>query len=433
MASGGEQDSGWWLPEDFSVHGPSIDHLFIAIFWLTMVTFVAVWVVMGYFLIKYRHRSDRRKAHFTHGNTRLEMVWTLIPAIILIFLALVTKRVWDNYRYSPVDRDPNLCRILVVGQQFKWNVVYPGPDGKLGRYLVFPKTTDLTWPIDPPGADKYDWPKDPQTDKPYPGPAFAPPEEARKAINAWIDQRNPLGKDMTDEAGKDDDWQGALSRPVFVPKGRPVEVTLSSKDVIHDFFLPNYRVKLDAVPGMRGLLYFTATKSSAELEAKSRREYSADELVRLMAQKGAPDYKLVVPADAPNVDVVDGVHRYYREVKKTKTSKGKKIEVTAHETVARDQDFITPDLLNDLKSIGVTKVQAFVPKVWDLVCEELCGAGHTTMRGQLIVLEPEEFHKRFEAAPAAAADATDRAVQPTTAPSGGGGNAVAASAAALKP
>src|SRR5207253_9794709 len=91
----------WWLPPVRSEHGPAIDALFTVIFWITMVTWVAVTITMIVFMIKYRHRPGKAKAHFTHGNTRLEMTWTIAPAIILAVLALFSKKVWDNYRYSP--------------------------------------------------------------------------------------------------------------------------------------------------------------------------------------------------------------------------------------------------------------------------------------------------------------------------------------------
>src|SRR5215468_6946431 len=85
--SGGWGD--WWLPPDRSTHGHSIDSLFTVTFWITMVTFIAVELCLVVFLIKYRHRAEKKKAHFTHGNTKLEMAWTLAPAVVLIVLAIL--------------------------------------------------------------------------------------------------------------------------------------------------------------------------------------------------------------------------------------------------------------------------------------------------------------------------------------------------------
>jgi len=132
----------WWLPPDRSIHGAGIDSLFMVTFWITMVAFVVVEICLLVFLIKYRHRPGKKKAHFTHGNTRLEMAWTLAPALILAGLAVANKGVWDRLRFNPDADRVDKATILVIGQQFKWNVVYPGKDGKLGRYLMFPKPTD---------------------------------------------------------------------------------------------------------------------------------------------------------------------------------------------------------------------------------------------------------------------------------------------------
>ena len=163
--------SDWWLNPNYSEHGKSIDTIFYFVFWLTTIIMVAVEILLVWFLIKYRHRNNGRKAIYSHGNTKLEMIWTIIPAIILIVLALWTKRVWDNYRYSPIANDPNRLQVMIIGEQFKWNVIYPGPSGRIGRYLVYPKTTDLKWPTVPPGKS-YNFPN-------VPGPAYLPEEQAR--------------------------------------------------------------------------------------------------------------------------------------------------------------------------------------------------------------------------------------------------------------
>ena len=82
----------WWLPKDFSAHGPAMDWLFNVIFWITMVIFVVVELLIVYFAVKYRFRPGR-KGIFSHGNTRLEMAWTIAPAVVLLWISLATKRV----------------------------------------------------------------------------------------------------------------------------------------------------------------------------------------------------------------------------------------------------------------------------------------------------------------------------------------------------
>lgn len=375
----------WWLPPNHSAHGGAIDNLFKLIFWITMITFVVVEIVLVVFCIKYRSRPDRKKAHFTHGNTRLEMAWTLAPAVILAVLALLSKKVWDNYRYSDSSEDPHRAEVLVIGQQFKWNIIYPGPDGKFGRYLIWPKPTDANWPPGPDG-------KNPMFGG-VKGPAdFHDYEKARNQIAVYIDQVNPLGKDFTDPDGKDDNYQGALARELVLPAHRPIEVQLSSKDVIHDFFLPNFRVKLDAVPGMRGHIYFTSLITSKEREALSKKKYGIDELTEAINSPNKPDFHVIVneTENTEGAELYKVPHtsvKYWRYADKSK------------KTIVRDGGSITPAIAKQLKDAGIKEVWASEPGVWDLVCEELCGQGHGTMRGQVTFIDSDEYDKKGFDAP----------------------------------
>jgi cytochrome c oxidase subunit 2 len=368
-----ENGSGWgewWLPPEHSTHGAAIDSLFNWIFWITMVAFILVEGVLVVFLIKYRARPERKKAHFTHGNTRLEMAWTLAPAVILAVLALASKKVWDNYRYSPKGDDPGRAVVLVIGEQFKWNVIYPGPDGKLGAYLKYPKPSDAHWP----GGVTYQGTK---------GPAELPYDKAIAAINAYIGDTNTLGKDLNDPDGKDDNWELRPGREIVLPKGRPIEVQLSSKDVIHDFFLPNFRVKLDAVPGMRGRIFFESTMSTTEREKATRKTYKIDEMIAAVKNPGTKELTLVVDDNSPGTEFYKprqgpGYRRYADKDKKT---------------IARNNAVVTEEIAQKLKDAGVTEVIAYLPGTWELVCEELCGGQHTTMKGVVRFLEPEEYDK----------------------------------------
>lgn len=367
-----------WLPADFSVHGRSIDLIFLFIYWVTLAVFIAVEVLLAWFVVRYRRRPDQAKARFIHGNTRLEIVWTVIPAAIFLVIAMWSQRVWDDYRLSALADDPRRVPILVIGEQFKWNIIYPGPDGKLGRYLVYPKVTDLKWPALPKGIS-YPFPAE------FPGPAYMPADKAKAILEAYTSQVNPLGKDFDDPDGQDDIWQGALARPLEIPKGRPVEIHLSSKDVIHDFYLPNFRVKLDAVPGSMGRLYFQATRSSAELERASRRPYSLEELDASLKQNKS--FIVVIgPETAGANERVDRRHHihYWRYADK------------AGETIIRDGAPITADAIPALKAAGIAQVTAYQPQFFELVCEQLCGAEHYTMQDRVIVLEDDEFRKKYE-------------------------------------
>ena len=173
------------LPEQASTYAPDIDGMFHLIMWITGVIFVVVEVVLVVFLVRYRHREGR-VATYTHGNNRLEVIWTIVPALICVMLALLSRRIWDHVKENmPAEG----VEVHVTAEQFAWNFRYPGPDGK------FDTADDIL----------------------------------------------------------------TLNQLHF-PVGKPVIVTLTSKDVIHSFFLPEFRVKQDAVPGMRTRIWFEGNR-----------------------------------------------------------------------------------------------------------------------------------------------------------------------------
>ena len=370
----------WWLPTNYAVHGQAVDALFQWFFWITMAVFVGVELVLILFILKYRARGDKTKAKFIHGNSRIEMLWTVVPAIILVALALGSRRVWNDFRDSPLINDPGRSKILIIGQQFKWNVIYPGPDGKFGRYLVFPKPTDLTWPVGPDGQ--------PTRFAGVAGPSLLPLPQAVSAINSYIDSENPLGKDFSDPDGKDDDWSPEPGRPIFVPVNRPVEVEVESKDVIHDFFLPNFRVQLYAVPGMLGRFVFTPMTTTAELEAASRETISIDELQKRLSFPANAD--LTIDIDEKTAGAVHDKTgwRYVDSTKKKKPA-----------TIIRNGMEFAAGVVEKLKTAGITQVTVHKPQPFEVACAQICGAQHYLMRGELIVLSQDEFDRRFPSAP----------------------------------
>lgn len=175
----------WWLPENVSTFGRDIDWLFQLIYAITMITGLLVFVTMIVFLVMYRDRPGRR-ATYTHGNTTLEIVWTIVPALILVVLTFLSAPVWSKIKMSVPATD---VVIQVTAKQFNWQVAYPGADGKFG-------TDD--------------------------------------------------DKKFLDE--------------MHVPMNKPIRVILKSQDVIHSFFVPNFRIKQDAVPGREIVAWFDATK-----------------------------------------------------------------------------------------------------------------------------------------------------------------------------
>jgi cytochrome c oxidase subunit 2 len=173
------------LPENVSTYGGQIDGLFKLILWITGVIFVVVELLLLFFLFRYRHREGRT-ARYTHGSNRLEVIWTIVPAIICVVLALLSRRSWAEIKQNMPKQAMN---VEVTAEQFAWNVRYPGPDGKLETPDDIVTLNQLHFPV-----------------------------------------------------------------------GSPVIVTLHSKDVIHSFFLPEFRVKQDAVPGMTTRIWFEATR-----------------------------------------------------------------------------------------------------------------------------------------------------------------------------
>ncbi len=117
-----------WFPEAASSYAADIDGLFGVIYWMTAVTFLLVMVLMVAFLFLYRARSGH-KAVYSHGNGTLELIWTLTPALILIWLTFRSQAVWEKVRGPMPEGD---VHIGVSAKQFNWFFHYPGQDGQLG-------------------------------------------------------------------------------------------------------------------------------------------------------------------------------------------------------------------------------------------------------------------------------------------------------------
>lgn len=197
----------WWFPTSISEHAPAIDRQFMLTIIVVGVAFTAAQVGLGYMVWKYRDRGQKDRALYSHGSNRLEVVWTIVTAVIFIGLGIMGQSVWASLHFNkaPAGSFP----IEVVAQQFQWNFHYPGKDGVFGR-------------TDPSLIDD-------------------------SALNF-------IGLDETDPNAKDD----ATHSVIAIPLGRPVELILRSKDVTHDFWVPQLRFKQDLVPGMAIRVHFTA-------------------------------------------------------------------------------------------------------------------------------------------------------------------------------
>jgi len=198
----------WWFPEAISEHGPRVDSQFLITIIVCGIAFAAAQIGLGWVVWKYRSSADKQRATYSHGNNRLEVVWTVVTAVVFISLAIMGQRVWASLHLHAAP--PGSYQIEVTAQQFAWNVRYPGKDNVFGR-------------IDPQYID---------------------------------DTTNPVGVVDTDPNGKDD----TVVPTLVVPVNRPVELVLKSKDVTHSFWVPQLRFKQDLVPGMAIHVHFTTTK-----------------------------------------------------------------------------------------------------------------------------------------------------------------------------
>src|SRR5215475_7211304 len=204
----------WRLPESVSAHSAAIDHQFKITLIVIGAGFALTHAALGYAVWRYRAKDGERASH-SSGNARVEIVLAAITCAIFIALAVSGQRVWARLRLNQAP--PDAIQVEAVAQQFAWNFRYPGADGKFGR-------------VDP---------------RLY--------NDADNSIGA---RPGPLGIDPADPAGKDD----VVTTTLVAPVNRPISLTLRSKDVIHDFYVPALRLKQDAVPGMRININFTATR-----------------------------------------------------------------------------------------------------------------------------------------------------------------------------
>ena len=204
-----------------SAHGFEIDSLFNVTLALTGIVFIITHILLFWYAYKYRQTSGRKAIFFAH-DTKLELVWTVIPALVMIYLVANGLVVWNNL-FPTLTEDDKYLEIEATGYQFAWDIRYPGADGKLGN-----KDFRL---IDP--------------------------------------ANNSLGIDWNDEASVDDIVLGGTDK-ILIPKDSLLKVRITAKDVLHSFYLPHFRVKMDAVPGLPTSFIFTPVKTTQEFREQLR-------------------------------------------------------------------------------------------------------------------------------------------------------------------
>jgi len=205
---------GWWLPKNMASYGPDVDHLFYLILGFTGFFYFLTEGIMVYAMWKYIARPGE-KSSYTHGSHKLEMLWTIVPALILLFIAFAQVSTWSHIKY--VSRMPVPEQIFeVTARQFQWEFRYPTA------------------------------------------------EQNEKMLAGWKEGR---------ETEKAETWQRALpgeaddvylANQVHTWKGAKVRFYLKSRDVIHSFFLPNMRIKQDALPGKVIPVWFDTAGTESE-------------------------------------------------------------------------------------------------------------------------------------------------------------------------
>jgi cytochrome c oxidase subunit 2 len=200
----------WWLPVGASAAAPWIDHQFAITFVLMGIIFVAAQVSLGWVVWKFRDQGSPSQVTYSHGNTKLEIVWTTLTAILFVGLNLMGSHVWASERFEPAH--DGAVKVEATGLQFAWYFRYPGPDNQYGK--TKPELIDASA-----GGDA------------------------------------ALGIDPSDPAAKDD----VVSGTMYLPVNREADLSLRAQDVIHSLFIPGMRFKQDAVPGLIIHMHFTPT------------------------------------------------------------------------------------------------------------------------------------------------------------------------------
>ncbi|MBK9734387.1 MAG: OmpA family protein [Saprospiraceae bacterium] len=204
-----------------SAHGFELDGLFNTTLFFTGIVFVITHVLLFWYGYKYRQKLGGKAIFFAH-DTKLELIWTAVPAVVMTYLVAGGLITWNNI-FPTLTAEDKFLEIEATGYQFAWDIRYPGQDGKLGN-----KDFRL---IDP-GS-------------------------------------NSLGIDWNDEASVDDIVLGGSDK-ILLPKDSTIKVRITAKDVLHNFYLPHFRVKMDAVPGLPTSFIFTPIKTTQEFREQLR-------------------------------------------------------------------------------------------------------------------------------------------------------------------
>jgi cytochrome c oxidase subunit 2 len=212
-----EMLKGRILGEPASDHGVLVDRMLYVTLAITFIVFLITQIALFWFAYKYQESDNRKAFYYPHNNT-LELIWTVIPAIALSVLVGFGIFYWFKIT-GPAPKDAMV--VEVVGKQYGWEFRYPGADGILGK--------------------KY-----------------------YKKVDAA--NSNPVGQLWEDPANHDDVF---VEQEMHLVVGKPVQLVIGAKDVIHDVGLVHFRMKMDAVPGTPTTMWFTPKFTTKEMKVKT--------------------------------------------------------------------------------------------------------------------------------------------------------------------
>ena len=200
-----------------SEHGVKIDQMMINTTIVSVLVVLVTNSLLFYYAYRYRGTGNRKALYYADNN-RLELIWTLVPAVVMAVLVFDGARVWYNIMLT--DPPQEAVHIELNGKQFEWTIRYPGADLTFGDAQV-----------------------------------------------RYIDEvnANSLGFNFEDKNGHDD----LVVAELLLPVNEPIALTIRSRDVLHSATLPHFRVKMDAVPGMPTHFWFKPTKTTAEMRRET--------------------------------------------------------------------------------------------------------------------------------------------------------------------
>lgn len=206
----------WSWRDAVTEHGKDIDRMFIITLVITTVVLILTHIVLFVFTYIYRAKAKSKAYYYPH-NDAIERLWTIVPAIVLTVLVLFGFFTWRSITNVPEELQKSAIQVEVLGEQFAWHVRYPGLDGKIGK-----RNYKMTTPT------------------------------------------NPYGIDFNDQAS----WDDLQTQDIVIPVNKSVRFHIISKDIIHSFYIPDFRVQINAVPGMTNYFQFTPTVTTEEMRDK---------------------------------------------------------------------------------------------------------------------------------------------------------------------